>query len=154
MRRQLVVAFLPLAILSACTSPSLYDPNDPSALPPRLRVLAATPDSIHIEISAMLPNRPVWGFGTSCTLGVQRQVDGVWVDAGALLVEEGEELLCPLPLIVMDPRKPMRFWSPIRASLATETVPIRVAMGVSVPLAKGTDIPQSSTVVSEPFVIP
>jgi hypothetical protein len=153
MRRQLALAFLPIAILSACTSPSLYDPDDPSALPPRLRVLAATPDSIHIEISAMLPNRPVWGFGTSCTLGVQRQVDGVWTDAGALWVEEGEELLCPLPLIVMNPRKPMRFWSPIRASLATETLPVRVAMWVSVPLAKGANVSESGTVVSEPFVV-
>jgi hypothetical protein len=154
MRRHLALAFLPVAILTACTNPSLHDPDDPSALPPRLRVLAATPDSIHIEISAMLPNRPVWGFGTSCTLGVQRQVDGVWIDAGHLWVEAGEELNCQLPMIVMNPRKPLRFWSPIRASLAAETVPIRIAMGVSVPLAEGGNIPESGTVVSEPFVIP
>lgn len=154
MRRQLALAFLPIAILAACTNPSLTDPDDPSALPPTLRVLAVTPDSIQLEIAAMLPNRPVWGFGTSCSLGVQRQVNGMWTDAGSLLVEEGVELNCPLPLIHMNPRRSFRLWSPIRASLASETVPIRVAMGVIGPPAEGTDVSRFGTVVTEPFVIP
>ncbi|MDX2206561.1 MAG: hypothetical protein SFU57_02850 [Gemmatimonadales bacterium] len=151
MSRHHLSAAVATFLLAACgSSPSLPDGVDQSALPPTLKIIAVTPDSIQFEVAAQDRNRPVMAFGMSCRLRVQREVDGEWIDAGTLAEEQGSESInCPLPAFFLNPRSVSRFWARTRASLASEVVPVRVAMPVSG--APATTTGPAGFVVTEPI---